>query len=78
MAAQTMAAYVSELEILKRLKHRHAVELVGSYTDRSTLGLIMTPVADFNLAEYLTQAGSPDAVDTNSHLRIFLAALPLL
>jgi serine/threonine protein kinase len=74
-AAQTMAAYVSELEILKRLKHRHAVELVGSYTDQSTLGLIMTPVADCNLAEYIMLAGSPDAVNRKSHLRNFFGCL---
>jgi serine/threonine protein kinase len=75
-AAQTMAAYVSELEILKRLKHHHAVELVGSYTDKSTLGLIMTPVADCNLAEYLTLAGSPDGVGRRrSHLRDFFGCL---
>ncbi|KAI9805620.1 MAG: hypothetical protein M1833_005112 [Piccolia ochrophora] len=48
-----MEAFTAELSVLKRLKHRHMVEFVGSYTSPSYLGLIMTPVADSNLTEYL-------------------------
>jgi serine/threonine protein kinase len=50
-----MGSYISELEVLKRLKHRHIVDLVGSYTTPTYLGLIMSPVADCNLYYYLVQ-----------------------
>lgn len=74
-AAQTMKAYISELEILKRLKHRHAVEFVGSYTDQTNFGLIMTPVADCNLADYYALASSTAADERRSNLRIFFGCL---
>ncbi|KAI9773521.1 MAG: hypothetical protein M1839_002057 [Geoglossum umbratile] len=48
-----IAAFEGELAILKRLSHRHLVKLVGSYTDPKYVGLIMSPVADCNLAQFL-------------------------
>ncbi|KAL2050827.1 hypothetical protein ABVK25_008888 [Lepraria finkii] len=48
--------FVAEIEILKRLKHRHVVEFVGSYTDPRYMGLIMSPVADMDFSTYLAQA----------------------
>jgi hypothetical protein len=45
--------FIAEIEILKRLKHRHVVEFVGSYTDAKYIGLIMTPIADGDLTAYL-------------------------
>ncbi|KAK5163506.1 uncharacterized protein LTR77_010688 [Saxophila tyrrhenica] len=47
--------FANELDILKRLTHRHIVQLVGSYTDRVCVGLLMSPVADMNLAAFLKQ-----------------------
>ncbi|KAL8415416.1 hypothetical protein RB596_006141 [Gaeumannomyces avenae] len=44
-----LAAFQKELKILKTLSHRHVVQLVGSYTDPTHLGLIMSPVADYDL-----------------------------
>jgi len=46
---------IAEIEVLKRLKHRHVVEFVGSYTDPKYMGLIMSPVADMDLCTYLAQ-----------------------
>ncbi|KAK4443511.1 hypothetical protein QBC34DRAFT_416886 [Podospora aff. communis PSN243] len=46
--------FEGEIQVLKRLSHPHIVKLVGSYTDEDNLGLIMTPIADMNLEEYLT------------------------
>jgi serine/threonine protein kinase len=46
--------FVAEIEILKRLKHDHIVKFVGSYTD----ALIMTPIADGDLAIYMVEATS--------------------
>ena len=48
--------FVAEIEILKRLKHRHVVEFVGSYTDPKYMGLIMSPVAEMDLSAYLARA----------------------
>jgi tetratricopeptide (TPR) repeat protein len=50
--------FVAEIEILKRLTHRHVVEFVGSYTDPKYMGLIMSPVADMDLSTYLARAKS--------------------
>lgn len=63
--------FVAEIEILKRLKHRHVVEFVGSYTDPRYIGLIMAPVADMDFSTYLARA------DTAKHgeLRTFFGCL---
>jgi serine/threonine protein kinase len=45
--------FIAEIEILKRLKHRHVVKFVGSYTDVKYIALIMTPIADRDLTTYL-------------------------
>ncbi|KAH0536018.1 hypothetical protein FGG08_007085 [Glutinoglossum americanum] len=46
-------SFERELETLKRLSHHHLVKYVGSYTDPKYVGLIMSPVADSNLAQFL-------------------------
>jgi serine/threonine protein kinase len=46
-------SFLDELRILKKLKHRHIVELVGSYTDISYFGLLMTPIGNMDLAIFL-------------------------
>jgi tetratricopeptide (TPR) repeat protein len=48
--------FIAEIGALKRLKHRHVVEFVGSYTDPKYMGLIMSPVADMDLSTYLARA----------------------
>ena len=54
----TMGRFVKEVEGLKTVRHRHMVQFVGSYTDANFLGLLMTPVADCNLAIFLELVGS--------------------
>jgi hypothetical protein len=63
--------FIAEIEILKRLKHRHVVEFVGSYTDPKYMGLIMSPVAEMDLSTYLVRA------DTSRYgeLRTFFGCL---
>jgi serine/threonine protein kinase len=39
-----------EIDVLKELKHRHIVKLVGSYTRQPYLGLLLWPVARCDLA----------------------------
>jgi len=48
-----LRAFEKEIKSLKKLRHHHVVQLVGSYTDATSLGLIMSPVADMDLHEYL-------------------------
>jgi len=63
--------FIAEIEILKRLKHHHVVEFVGSYTDPKYIGLIMSPVAEMDLSAYL------ERTDTSKHreLRTFFGCL---
>jgi hypothetical protein len=63
--------FIAEIEILKRLKHRHVIEFVGSYTDSKYIGLIMTPIADGDLAAYLACA----TADKYAELRTFFGCL---
>lgn len=55
---ENMEAFERELAVLKRLRHRHIVQLVGSYTDPDEVGLIFSPVADCNLAQFLSSITS--------------------
>ncbi|KAJ6260422.1 Ankyrin-1 [Drechslerella dactyloides] len=65
-AKEHMKAFRAELEVLKRLRHRHVVEYVGSYTDTQHLGIIMAPVADGNLAWFLDAITADDKNAKNS------------
>ena len=63
--------FVTEIEILKRLKHHHMVEFIGSYTDAKYIGLIISPIAEMDLSTYLTRANA-----SNYHeLRTFFGCL---
>ncbi|EJT72245.1 serine/threonine protein kinase [Gaeumannomyces tritici R3-111a-1] len=69
-----LAAFQKELKTLKTLSHRHVVQLVGSYTHPTHLGLIMSPVADYDLLGYLlTDQVSSD--DRKRTLRGFFGCL---
>ncbi|KAF2658780.1 kinase-like protein [Lophiostoma macrostomum CBS 122681] len=52
----TIKEIVGEIEIMRALGHRHIVEYLGSYTDTAHLGLIISPVAQCDLATYMQQA----------------------
>ncbi|KAG4444302.1 hypothetical protein IFR05_000176 [Cadophora sp. M221] len=65
--------FKNELAILKRVSHQHCVELIGSYTDPKNVALIMSPVADCNLATYFTDCAS--SRDKLSLLRSFFGCL---
>jgi serine/threonine protein kinase len=72
-AQMSVKSYINELEVLKRVRHPHIIELVGSYTDSTFLGLIMSPVADCNLSEFLPIV--PTSPDKISLLRSFFGCL---
>jgi hypothetical protein len=54
--AECVKQFIAEIGALKRLKHHHVVEFIGSYTDPKYMGLIMSPVADMDLCAYLARA----------------------
>ncbi|KAF2826228.1 kinase-like protein, partial [Ophiobolus disseminans] len=54
--AECIKQFIAEIGALKRLKHHHVVEFVGSYTDAKYMGLIMSPIADMDLYAYLAGA----------------------
>lgn len=59
--AATAAAFLNEVDCMKRIAHRHCVELVASYSDPSVFAILMLPSAKCNLAKYLEDAvKSPD------------------
>lgn len=50
---QALARIKSEISIIKSLEHDHIIQYVGSYTDKTFLGIVMTPVADTDLASFM-------------------------
>jgi serine/threonine protein kinase len=44
-----------ELEILKKVSHNHIIQLAGSYTHQQFLGLLLYPVAAYDLATLLEE-----------------------
>ena len=54
-SAKALKFFKNEIDHLKRLKHRHLVRYVGSYTDPKYVGIIMLPVADSDLLAFLSQ-----------------------
>ncbi|KAH0565162.1 hypothetical protein GP486_001440 [Trichoglossum hirsutum] len=75
---ENMNSFKKELEALRRLNHRHIVELKGSYTDQLRAALLMKPVADCNLAQYFERAQNAtgqDAVGRRSAIRSFFGCL---
>ncbi|KAF2233283.1 kinase-like protein, partial [Viridothelium virens] len=63
-----LEAVKNELQSLKRLSHKHIVQLVGSFTDHEGIGLLMTPVAKQNLAEFMTARVDKDGQEDRRFL----------
>jgi serine/threonine protein kinase len=49
---EAVKGFLNEMKIMRGLEHRHVVRYIGSYTDKSYLGLVMSPVADSDFAAY--------------------------
>ncbi|KAF1954247.1 HSP70-domain-containing protein [Byssothecium circinans] len=73
MRKEAIKSFLTELQVLKRIRHYHCVELVQSYTDPKYFALIMAPVGDCNLLEYYSIALSDP--DKSSLLRSFFGCL---
>lgn len=54
--AEALKLFKREVDHLKKLKHRHLVRYIGSYTDPHYVGIIMDPVAEMNLQQFLSQS----------------------
>lgn len=70
--------FIAKIEILKRLKHHHVVEFVGSYTDLKFIGLIMSPVADEDLGVYLGRASQANYPELRTFFGCLASALEFL
>jgi serine/threonine protein kinase len=53
---QNMNSFLREIRSLKKLKHHHLVKIIGSYTDKRHLAILIQPVAECNLHVYLDRA----------------------
>ncbi|KAF9768065.1 hypothetical protein IL306_014684 [Fusarium sp. DS 682] len=73
MSKARVDTFITELGVLKRVNHRHCVELIGSYSDPKHFALIMEPVGDYDLLQYYDQA--KDNADMLSIMRSFLGCL---
>ncbi len=61
----------NELSILKDLSHPHLTKLIGAYADAKCFHIIMSPVAEQNLADYLRSPKSSQ----QSHLLRWMGCL---
>ncbi|KAK4182444.1 ankyrin repeat protein [Podospora australis] len=50
---QAQRYLIQELRELRRLHHRHLVQIIGSYTDINYIAYLMKPVAEVTLEEFL-------------------------
>ncbi|KAF2111529.1 kinase-like domain-containing protein [Lophiotrema nucula] len=50
---QLMTAFAREISIMRQVSHCHCVEFLGSYTDHDNVAIILSPVADMDLATLL-------------------------
>jgi serine/threonine protein kinase len=72
-ASHNTTSYISqlrnELRVLKKLNHPHLIKLVGYYTTQTSFYIIMSPVADVNLADYIRRYISTTSTQRNSFLK---------
>lgn len=71
-------AFVAEIQILKSLKHKHIVRFVGSYTDPKYLCLIMSPIAQMDLGEYLASCKQENMAELRTFFGCLTRALEFL
>lgn len=54
---QILERFENELQILKKLDHTHLVKVFASYTDLKFVAILMKPVAEMDLKQYLKNWG---------------------
>ncbi|KAF2018600.1 hypothetical protein BU24DRAFT_418122 [Aaosphaeria arxii CBS 175.79] len=55
---EAMKSFLGEINIVKSLDHQHIIQYIGSYTDKTYLGIVMYPVADTDLAAFMEQTST--------------------
>lgn len=50
-----MKRILGEIRAMRKLRHPHYIRLIASYTTEKVVGILMSPVADCNLHEFLGQ-----------------------
>ena len=75
--ARSLYAFQNELNALQPLNHKHIVKLVASYTSPDHVGLLMHPVADSDLSEFLKQdrLSTRNQKDRSLRIRNFFGCL---
>jgi tetratricopeptide (TPR) repeat protein len=76
--AEDINMFIGEIEILKRIKHHHIVELIGSYTYPRYMSLIMSPVAQMDLNKYLADTTSSNYPELRTFFGCLATALEYL
>ncbi|ETS82502.1 hypothetical protein PFICI_04378 [Pestalotiopsis fici W106-1] len=59
-----MRRILGEIRALKKLRHRHYVQLIASYTTEQQVGIVMSPVADCDLHSFLESFESMKALSS--------------
>lgn len=67
--------FLQELQILRRISHPHTVRLVASYTDYFHFALVLHPLADGSLQEFLDSATAPLTDSDSEHIRHWFGCL---
>jgi serine/threonine protein kinase len=63
-----------EATVLRQLRHRHIVRLIGTFSQSGETSIFLSPVAETNLAEYLATSGA-GASESRLHIRGFFGCL---
>ncbi|KAI9766842.1 MAG: hypothetical protein M1839_004765 [Geoglossum umbratile] len=48
-----IATFINEIKVLQRLQHPHIIRFIGAYREDTDLAMLLYPVADCNLKQYL-------------------------
>ncbi|CAG8959252.1 hypothetical protein HYFRA_00012610 [Hymenoscyphus fraxineus] len=57
-----LKGFEKELQILRKLDHTHLVKVFASYTDKRYLAILMKPIADQDLKQYLRYCGGKSLI----------------
>src|SRR2546423_10745406 len=67
--------YENELKALKKVAdHHHLIKVRGTYTDRKYLVMLLEPVADHNLKQYMNRGGTRNA-EEQARFRTYFGCL---
>jgi ankyrin repeat protein len=72
----TLKDAILEVEHLQRLRHSHIIQLVGSYTKGRTFSILMYPVADYELSQFMAKVEDIIASDV-TEIQDYMAVVSL-